>query len=90
VGLVSMTGVGHGQQNVLVRADLLVGQAGLRSTTFQLEYLPSGTICTGKVTSVRSYGFTGVCGTGPGRRVVDASWRPGTSGAVVGRLAAHA
>jgi hypothetical protein len=42
------------------------------------------------VTSVRSYGFTGVCGTGPGRRVVDASWRPGTSGAVVGRLAAHA
>ena len=90
VGLVSMSGVGHGSQNVLVRADLLVGPAGLRATTFQLEYLPSGTLCTGKVTSVRSYGFSGVCGRGPGRRVVDASWRPGSSGAVIGRLTAHA
>ncbi len=90
VGLVSMTGVGHGDQNVLVRADLLVGQEGLRSTTFQLEYLPSGTLCTGSVTSVRSYGFTGVCGRGARRRVVDASWRPAASGAVVGRLSAHA
>jgi len=85
-----MTGVGHGQQNVLVRADLLVGQAGLQSTTFQLEYLPSGTMCTGKVTNVQSYGFTGVCGRGTSRRVVNASWQPGTSGAVVGRLTAHA
>jgi sulfoxide reductase heme-binding subunit YedZ len=89
VGLVSMSGVGHGSQSVLVRADLLVGPAGLRATTFQLEYLPSGTLCTGRVTSVRSYGFTGECGRGPGRRVVEASWRPGNSGAVIGRLAAH-
>ena len=89
VGLVSMTGVGSGPQNVLVRADLLVGQAGLRATTFQLEYLPSGTLCKGSVTSVRNYGFSGVCGRGPDRRVVDASWRPGSGSSVVGRLVAH-
>jgi methionine sulfoxide reductase heme-binding subunit len=90
LAIVSMTGQGHGSQNVLVRADLLVGNDGLHSTTFQLEYLPSGTICKGKVTHVHAYGFTGICRMGGVRRVIRAGWRPVANGASLrGRIDAH-
>ena len=89
LAIVSMTGEGHGPQNVLVRADLLVGQDGLHATTFQLEYLPSGTICKGKVTRVHSFGFTGICTIGGDRRVIRASWHPARRGGLTGTLDAH-
>ena len=90
LAIVSMTGQGRGDQNVLVRADLLVGEDGLHSTTFQLEYLPSGTICEGKVTRVHSYGFTGICHLGGDRRVISARWQPVQNGTgLTGRLDAH-
>jgi methionine sulfoxide reductase heme-binding subunit len=90
LAIVSMTGEGRGTQNVLVRADLLVGEDGLHSTTFQLEYLPSGTICKGTVTHVHAYGFTGICRMRGGRRVISASWRPAQNGSrLQGRLDGH-
>ena len=90
VALVSMTGVGRGSQNVLVRADLLVGSNSLRATTFQLEFLPSGMICTGKGTSVHAFGFSGTCRARDSRRFVDASWHLTNGGRLSGQLNAHA
>ena len=46
-GIVSMAGEGQGRQRVLVRADLLVSTRKLLKTSFQMEYLPSGELCTG-------------------------------------------
>ncbi|HEY0389462.1 MAG TPA: hypothetical protein VGC71_13560 [Gaiellales bacterium] len=86
LAMVSMTGVGQGAQSVLVRADLLVGVDRLRATTFELEYLPSGTVCRGKVTRVQSYGFSGVCHIGHAGRHVTASWRPADGGGLTGTL----
>jgi methionine sulfoxide reductase heme-binding subunit len=74
--LVSMTGTATGSQNALVRADLLVGADQLDSTSFQLELLPSGAVCTGTVQHVRSFGFDAVCRLADGtRRHVHAQWR---------------
>ncbi len=74
--LVSMTGTATGRQNALVRADLLVGVQQLDATSFQLELLPSGTVCTGTVQQVRSFGFDAVCRLADGsRRHVHAAWR---------------
>jgi sulfoxide reductase heme-binding subunit YedZ len=76
-GIVSFAGQGSGDQRVLVRADLLIGTNALLSTSFQMEYLPSGQLCTGTVTKARAYGFAARCrihdGTG---RFITASWRP--------------
>jgi hypothetical protein len=52
-GIVSLVGQGTGEQNVLVRADLLIAPRRLLRTAFQMEYLPSGELCTGKVTTVQ-------------------------------------
>jgi hypothetical protein len=90
VALVSMTGVGHGSQNVLLRADLLVRSTNLQATTFQMEYLPSGLVCTGKVTAVRALGFDGACMTGGVQRHVVANWRLTHDGLLSGRVTAHA
>ena len=49
-GIVSMAGEGRGRQRVLIRADLLVSTRKLLKTSFQMEYLPSGELCTGSVT----------------------------------------
>jgi sulfoxide reductase heme-binding subunit YedZ len=87
--LVSMTGVGRGDQSVLVRADLLVSSNSLRATTFQMEYLPSGELCTGTVSHVQSYGFSGTCRTAEGSRLVDASWHLSNGGSLSGRLDAR-
>jgi sulfoxide reductase heme-binding subunit YedZ len=74
--LVSMTGTATGAQNALVRADLLVGPQQLEATSFQLELLPSGAVCRGKVQTVRSFGFDAVCTLADGtRRHVHAAWR---------------
>jgi sulfoxide reductase heme-binding subunit YedZ len=74
--VVSMAGTGSGTQNVLVRADLLTGTQGLEATSLQLEYLPSGAVCRGRVTHVQSFGFSGTCRTDAGaRRSVSARWR---------------
>jgi hypothetical protein len=89
VALVSMTGVGRGSQNVLVRADLLVRFTSLRATTFQMEYLPSGVVCKGKVTAVRALGFDGACMTGGVQRHVVANWRLTHDGLLSGRVTAH-
>jgi sulfoxide reductase heme-binding subunit YedZ len=91
VALVSMTGVGHGSQNVLVRADLLVNSSSLQATTFQLEFLPSGMICTGTVTAVHAFGFSGTCRARDAtQRFVDASWHLTNGGNLSGQLDAHA
>ena len=74
--VVSMAGTGRGVQNVLVRADLLASNRGLEATSLQLEYLPSGIVCTGRVTHVANTAFTGKCRTPSGAtRAVSASWR---------------
>jgi len=71
-----MAGTGKGEQNVLIRADLLTNSQQLERTSLQLEYLPTGVICRGTVTSVQSYGFTGHCTTPLGaRRVITARWQ---------------
>ena len=59
--IVSMAGNGSGVQRVLVRADLLLGTQRLQSTAFQLEYLPSGALCSGHVLKVRPTGFDAEC-----------------------------
>ena len=77
-GIVSLVGQGQGSQNVLVRADLLVAPRRLLQTAFQMEYLPSAELCTGKVTTVHPTGFTAVCRLRTGdRRHVHADWSIG-------------
>jgi hypothetical protein len=62
---------------VLVRADLLIAPAHLLSTSFQMEYLPSGARCTGRVTSIDDdgLGFRADCRLRSGAvRHVSARW----------------
>ena len=73
--IVSMAGNGSGTQRVLVRADLLLGTQRLESTAFQLEYLPSGAICAGRVLRVRPTGFDAECRLAGQRRRITADWR---------------
>jgi methionine sulfoxide reductase heme-binding subunit len=76
-GLISLAGNGTGAQNVLVRADLLIAPQQLLSTSFQMEYLPSGLMCRGRVTHVHNFGFEATCSTPHGPvRAVSARWRP--------------
>jgi sulfoxide reductase heme-binding subunit YedZ len=72
--IVSMAGNGSGVQHVLVRADLLVGTQRLESTAFQLEYLPSGAVCSGRVLKVRPTGFDAECSLAGERRRITADW----------------
>lgn len=84
-GLVSLAGNGVGSQPVLVRADLLIGNSGLLSTVFQMEYIPSGLSCRGHVTSVRDAGFDATCRMPAGaQRSVTASWVLGDSARISG------
>jgi methionine sulfoxide reductase heme-binding subunit len=74
-GIVSMSGNGTGSQRVLVRADLLLTTTSLASTSFQMEYLPSGTLCVGTVSNVKSSSFDATCSMPDGRtRLISASW----------------
>jgi sulfoxide reductase heme-binding subunit YedZ len=87
--IVSMSGTATGSQNALVRADLLVGASQSEPTSFQLELLPSGDVCTGTVSAVRSFGFDANCrmADGTGRRV-HAAWRLVSNARLRGTLSA--
>jgi methionine sulfoxide reductase heme-binding subunit len=79
--IVSFVGQGQGPQKLLVRADLLVAPGRLQSTSLQLEYLPSGDVCRGRVTNVENESFTGNCRLPNGdQRTVEASWVPNEAG----------
>jgi sulfoxide reductase heme-binding subunit YedZ len=73
--IVSMAGTGTGNQRVLVRADLLVDPNQLAATALQVEYLPSGAVCTGTVDQVGQTSFSGSCTIAPGDvRHISAAW----------------
>jgi sulfoxide reductase heme-binding subunit YedZ len=75
--IVSFVGQAQRPQKLLVRADLLVSPQSLENTSLQLEYLPSGDVCRGRVTSVGGTSFTGTCRLANGeKRTVNASWVP--------------
>ena len=86
--IVSFVGRSRSPQKLLVRADLLVAPQTLEQTSLQLEYLPSGDICRGSVTSVENFSFSGSCRLPDGEhRTIEASWDPNSSGnSVVGRI----
>lgn len=84
-GIVSMAGSGSGSQSVLVRADLLIAPSRLVSTDFQMEYLPSGTLCVGTVTRVHNLGFEATCRLPNGlQRFVHAAWHPSNTSRLQG------
>ena len=88
--IVSFVGSATAPQKLLVRADLLVSPRSLDATSLQLEYLPSGDVCRGRITSVGLTSFQGVCTMPNGQqRVVDAGWVPAGSG-VDGTIQLHA
>jgi methionine sulfoxide reductase heme-binding subunit len=89
--IVSMNGSAGSYQRVLVRADLLAGPEGLDATSLQIEYLPSGLLCTGQVTAVGGTSFGGVCTLPNGQtRQIDASWTIDDAGNVRGTLRSRA
>ena len=90
--IVSFVGGSRAPQKLLVRADLLVSPESLDATSLQLEYLPSGDVCRGRVTSVGGMSFSGRCVLPGGRaRWVDANWAPAADGSgVVGTIRLHA
>jgi methionine sulfoxide reductase heme-binding subunit len=88
--IVSFVGSAQSPQKLLVRADLLVSPEALDATSLQLEYLPSGDVCRGRVTQVGLTSFGGTCRLPDGaRRVISASWLPADSG-VLGTISLHA
>jgi sulfoxide reductase heme-binding subunit YedZ len=86
--IVSFVGQAKQPQKLLVRADLLVSPQTLENTSLQLEYLPSGDVCRGRVTNVGGTNFTGTCRLPNGQsRTVDASWTGNSLGTgVVGQI----
>jgi sulfoxide reductase heme-binding subunit YedZ len=89
--IVSMNGRAGAYQRVLVRADLLASPEGLDATSLQLEYLPSGELCTGQVTAVGGTSFGGICKLPNGQtRQIDAVWTIDEAGKVRGTLRSRA
>ncbi len=90
--IVSFVGSGDSPQKLLVRADLLVSPQALDATSLQLEYLPSGDVCRGRVTQIGGTSFAGRCVLPSGAaRWVDASWGPNADDTgVVGTIRLHA
>lgn len=86
--IVSFVGQARRPQKLLVRADLLVAPQQLEKTSLQLEYLPSGDICRGRVTNVGGNSFSGTCRLANGdRRTLEASWVSNAAGTgVVGDI----
>ena len=86
--IVSFVGQSASPQKLLVRADLLVAPGTLERTSLQLEYLPSGDVCRGRVTNVGGQDFSGTCRLSNGqKRTVEASWVPNSTGTgVVGQI----
>ncbi len=90
--LVSAAATASGRQRALLRADLLVEPNHLAATSFQLEFLPSGMLCTGRVTKVHSFGFEATCRAEDGtRRFVSATWGQQADGnSFTGQVHVHA
>jgi methionine sulfoxide reductase heme-binding subunit len=86
--IVSFVGQAARPQKLLVRADLLVAPGTLEKTSLQLEYLPSGDVCRGRVTNVGGEDFSGTCRLSNGQqRRIEASWVPNSAGTgVVGQI----
>ncbi len=88
--IVSFVGGARSPQKLLVRADLLVSPQSLDATSLQLEYLPSGDVCRGRITRVGLTSFAGTCRLPNGaQRVISASWGAAESG-VTGTISLHA
>jgi methionine sulfoxide reductase heme-binding subunit len=89
--LVSAAATAEGEQRAVLRADLLLGPGKLDATSFQLEFLPSGMLCTGRVLKVQSYGFNARCRAEDGTlRYVQANWGLSQDNAFTGRVHVHA
>lgn len=86
--IVSFVGQSARPQKLLVRADLLVSPGTLERTSLQLEYLPSGDVCRGRVTNVAGESFSGTCRLPNGEhRTIEANWVPNAEGTgVVGQI----
>jgi hypothetical protein len=86
--IVSFVGQAHSPQKLVVRADLLAAPGKLEQTSLQLEYLPSGDICRGRVTQVGAENFSGTCRLPNGEhRSIQASWVSNEAGTgVVGNI----
>jgi sulfoxide reductase heme-binding subunit YedZ len=88
--IVSFVGEAKSPQKLLVRADLLAATQGLENTSLQLEYLPSGDVCRGTVTSLPPDGqsFGGTCRMPNGEtRTVNATWAgSGAGDSVIGQI----
>ena len=77
MAIVSLAGEGRGTQRVLVRADLLIAPRSIVKTSFQMEYLPSGLHCNGRVTHVHARSFSATCRLRTGEvRHITAQWEP--------------
>jgi sulfoxide reductase heme-binding subunit YedZ len=86
-GIISMAGTSEGRQRALVRADLLIKPGRLEATTFQMELLPSGLFCRGRVTKIHSFAFDASCKTPDGtRRYVHAEWKASSGSQLQGGL----
>ena len=89
--LVSASANADGSQRAIIRADLLIDPKKLDATSFQLEFLPSGMLCTGRVTKVHSLGFEATCRAQDGtRRYVHADWASSSGNSFTGRISVHA
>ena len=76
-----VTGVGGARQQVWFRADVLIRlPANVRSSSFQMAYLPSGLRCRGTVTRLDPSDLTAFCRLRSGaRRRVDIRWNPSST-----------
>jgi hypothetical protein len=86
--IVSFVGQAKRPEKLLVRADLLASPQSLESTSLQLEYLPSGHVCRGRITEVGGTSFSGTCRLPNGEhRTVGASWVANEEGTgVIGEI----
>ena len=86
-GLVSAAATADGKQRALIRADLLLEPSKLDATSFQLEFLPSGLLCTGQRDQGAVVRLRRALPASDGtRRVVHASWRLTEGSAFAGTL----
>ncbi len=87
-GIVSMVGQGQGQtERTRPRRPPDRAATSCCKTSFQMEYLPSGELCTGSVTAVHATAFAATCQlrTG-GRRRVQARWQASDSAELAGGI----
>ena len=86
--IVSFIGEAKKPQKLIVRADLLVATKGLKHTSLQLEYLPSGDICRGTVANIGAANFGGTCRMPNGEILtVGATWSgTGAGNSVIGQI----